>query len=230
MYVTGIGIFSLVISILALIITISATSYFFVQLKQLKEERAEGIVDNDKDAKDIVEEEEVKDTIPSEKGHHEERPPHKRGSAPGTMAEARIEWMDQITLYTEELITHSAALLQASKKIIQSNLEIQKNVATTATHKSITESVAKYNTNADEFKIVLTKLRLTFYDERKNAEALKVLKKIERTINNEYETQIHSDISRHEHLVAEYEKQINEFVTITRKQLEEEWEKIKRGR
>lgn len=227
MYVTGIGIFSLIISALALIISIIATSYLIIQLNQLKQQLRDTLSDNQHDDDD---EKKIDATTSPERSHHEDRHPIKRGPAPSSMADARIEWMDQVTLYTEELITHSATLLQASKRIIESNLEIQNNVATTATHKKITENVTIYNTSTDEFKIVLAKLRLTFYDERKNANALTALKKIERTVNSEYETQIHSEISRHDFLVAEYEKYIEQFVGITRKQLEEEWEKIKRGR
>lgn len=207
MYSTNTLLFALILAIVALVISIGSSIYFHLQIKGLK-------LDGSYYSEDDVEE------VPHE------RPPRPDATA---MGDTRIEWMNQITEYSEELITYTSEIFKASRTVIQQNIAIQKSMATAETHHLKTEQIANFNNSLDEFNVVTSKLRLTFFGDKKNAEILSTLKKITFVVDGEYEAQMDNDMSRHDALTEEYDRLIETYIDLTRKHLAVEWEKIKRG-
>ncbi|WP_314060521.1 hypothetical protein [uncultured Vagococcus sp.] len=207
MYSTNTLLIALILAIVALVISIGSSIYFHLQIKGLK-------LDGSYYSEDDVEE------VPHE------RPPRPDATA---MGDTRIEWMNQITEYSEELITYTSEIFKASRTVIQQNIAIQKSMATAETHHLKTEQIANFNNSLDEFNVVTSKLRLTFFGDKKNAEILSTLKKITFVVDGEYEAQMDNDMSRHDALTEEYDRLIETYIDLTRKHLAVEWEKIKRG-
>lgn len=207
MYSTNPLLIALILAIVALVISIGSSIYFHLQIKGLK-------LDGSYYSEDDVEE------VPHE------RPPRPDATA---MGDTRIEWMNQITEYSEELITYTSEIFKASRTVIQQNIAIQKSMATAETHHLKTEQIANFNNSLDEFNVVTSKLRLTFFGDKKNAEILSTLKKITFVVDGEYEAQMDNDMSRHDALTEEYDRLIETYIDLTRKHLAVEWEKIKRG-
>lgn len=207
MYSTNTLLIALILAIVALVISIGSSIYFHLQIKGLK-------LDGSYYSEDDIEE------VPHE------RPPRPDATA---MGDTRIEWMNQITEYSEELITYTSEIFKASRTVIQQNIAIQKSMATAETHHLKTEQIANFNNSLDEFNVVTSKLRLTFFGDKKNAEILSTLKKITFVVDGEYEAQMDNDMSRHDALTEEYDRLIETYIDLTRKHLAVEWEKIKRG-
>lgn len=207
MYSTNTLLIALILAIVALVISIGSSIYFHLQIKGLKPDERYYSEDDDEE-------------VPYE------RPPRPDATA---MGDTRIEWMNQITEYSEELINYTSEIFKASRTVIQQNIAIQKNMATAETHQLKTEQIANYNNSLDEFKVVTSKLRLTFFGDKKNAEILSTLKKITFVVDGEYEAQMDNDMSRHDALTEEYDRLIETYIDLTRKHLAVEWEKIKRG-
>lgn len=210
MYSTNTLLITLILAIVALVVSIGSSIYFYLQIKGLKSDETSYYSDDDGE---------------SDEAHHE-RPPRPDATA---MGDTRIEWMNQITEYSEELINYTTDLFKASRIVIQQNIAIQKKMATAETHHLKTEQIANYTNSVDEFKVVNSKLRLTFFGDKKNAEILSTLKKINFVVEGEYEAQLDNDMSRHDALTEEYDRLIETYIDLTRKHLSVEWEKIKRG-
>ena len=212
MYSTNSLLIALILAIVALVVSLISSVYFYLQIKGLKRDIVIYYSEDEEDNEEIV-------------AHHE-RPPRPDATA---MGDTRIEWMNQITEYSEELINYTTAIFKASRTVIQQNIAIQKDLATAETHHLKTEQIANYHNSVDEYKVVTSKLRLTFFGDKKNAEILSTLKKINFVVEGEYEAQMDNDMSRHDALVEEYDRLIETYIDLTRKHLAIEWEKIKRG-
>lgn len=209
---------TLILALVALIVSIGNSIYFNLQLKKMRHHEELDYYQDDQENENQADARKAP-----------LRPPLGLRPDSTIMGETRIEWMNQITEFSEELIKETPLIFKASRLIIEQNIAIKKEMATADTHHIKTEQISLYNTSVEEFKVIMSKLRLTFFGDKKNAEILSLLKKIDRLVEREYDAQIHSDMSQHDALVEKYDQSLEEYVELTRKLLAIEWEKIKRG-